>query len=54
MVPFVNTVLGGPAEWEENETVRRALEIRDGVVCNEKILSFQNRETDYPHRIVSA
>jgi len=54
VVPFVKTVLGGPAAWERNETVRRAIEIREGVVCNEKILSFQNRETDYPHRIVSA
>ena len=54
VVPFLKTVLGGPAAWDRNETVRRAIEIRDGVICNERILSFQNRETDYPHRIVSA
>ncbi len=54
VVPFVTTVLGGPAAWDRNETIRRAIEIREGVVCNETILSFQNRETDYPHRIVSA
>jgi alanine dehydrogenase len=53
VVPFVTTVLGGPAAWESNETIRRAIEIREGVVCNEKILNFQNREADYPHRIVS-
>ena len=52
VTPFVPTVLGGPAAWDGNETIRRAIEIREGVVCNETILSFQNRETDYPHRIV--
>ena len=53
VVPFVETVLGGPAAWEGNETVRRAIEIRDGEVRNEKILSFQNREKSYPHEFVS-
>ena len=53
VVLFVNSVLSGPAAWDGNETLRRAIEIRDGVVCNEAILSFQNREPDYPHRIVS-
>ena len=27
------------------------LEIRDGVVQNPRILSFQGREPDYPHRV---
>ena len=54
VVPFVKTVLDGPAAWDRNETIRRAIEIREGVVRNAKILSFQNRETDYPHRILSA
>ena len=29
--------------------MRRAIEIRDGEVQNEKILSFQGRSADYPH-----
>ena len=53
MVPFVETVLGGPDAWEGNETIRRAIEISDGVVRNEKILTFQNREADYPHGVKS-
>jgi hypothetical protein len=54
VVPFVGTVLGGPDAWEGNETIRRAIEIRDGVVGNDKALSFRNRERAYPHRIVPA
>ena len=43
------TVLAGPEAWDEDETIRRAIEIRDGVIQNPKILSFQNRSPEYPH-----
>ena len=36
--------------WEADETIRRAIEIRDGVVQNPKILSFQGRAATFPHR----
>ena len=32
-----------------DETIRRAIEIRDGVIQNKQILSFQGRSPDYPH-----
>jgi alanine dehydrogenase len=51
VVPFLRTVMEGPESWEPNETLRRAIEIRDGVIRNPKILSFQQRSTDYPHRL---
>jgi len=53
VLPFLETVMGGPASWDQNETIRRSIEIRDGVVQNEKILSFQKRAVDYPHAIPS-
>ena len=31
------------------ELVRRAIEIRDGVVLNPAVLEFQHREAAYPH-----
>ena len=49
LIPYLPIVMGGPASWKESETVRRAIEIRDGVVQNPKILSFQNRSAAYPH-----
>ena len=49
LLPFLPTVLGGPSGWENDETIRRAIEIRDGVVQNEAILSFQHRSPNYPH-----
>ena len=49
LTPYLPVVMGGPDKWAENETIRRAIEIKAGVVQNPKILSFQNRETTYPH-----
>jgi alanine dehydrogenase len=49
VVPFLESVMGGPEAWKRDETVRRAIEIRDGVIQNAKILRFQNRAADYPH-----
>ena len=42
--------MSGPDGWEGSETIRRAIEIRDGVVQNPRILSFQKRAPEYPHR----
>ncbi len=44
------TVMAGPEAWEADDTIRRAIELQDGVVRNEKILSFQGRDAEYPHR----
>ena len=47
--PYLAAVLAGPAGWEADETIRRAIEIREGVVQNPAILSFQHRALHYPH-----
>jgi hypothetical protein len=43
--------MAGPDSWKDNETIRRAIEIQDGIIQNSKILSFQNREETYPHLV---
>ena len=50
LMPFLRCVLDGPEAWDGNETIRRAIEIRDGVIQNPKILSFQDRSEEYPHQ----
>ena len=54
LMPFLRTVLEGPLAWEENATIRRATEIRDGRVLNPTILTFQGRTPDYPHAPIAA
>jgi alanine dehydrogenase len=49
LLPFLRTVMQGPSAWESNETISRAIEIRDGHVVNPNILAFQKRQADYPH-----
>ena len=49
LLPFLPTVMAGPSAWDGDETIRRAIEIRDGVIENPKILSFQDRAPEYPH-----
>jgi alanine dehydrogenase len=53
LLPFLDTVLAGPAAWDEDETISRAIEIREGRIVNESIVSFQKRSAEYPypHRI---
>ncbi|GAA4655623.1 N(5)-(carboxyethyl)ornithine synthase [Arthrobacter cryoconiti] len=49
LLPFLETVLGGPSAWKDNDTISRAIEINDGVICNPAILTFQHRQKSYPH-----
>jgi alanine dehydrogenase len=52
LLPHLATIMGGPESWDRDETIRRAIEIRDGVIQNPKILSFQSRAPEYPHKKV--
>jgi alanine dehydrogenase len=49
LLGFLRPVMDGPEAWESDVTIRRAIEIRGGVVQNPAILSFQGRAKDYPH-----
>lgn len=44
LLPHLETLLAGPAAWDKNPTIQRAIEIRDGAVLNRDILSFQHRD----------
>jgi alanine dehydrogenase len=52
LIRYLPVVMGGSDCWGKDETIRRAIEIRDGVVQNPKILSFQHRSSEYPHRVL--
>jgi alanine dehydrogenase len=49
LIVYLPTVLAGRDSWQKNETIRQAININGGVIQNDSILSFQNREPDYPH-----
>jgi alanine dehydrogenase len=49
VIPFLRPVMDGPAAWEADQTIRRAIEIRNGIIQNPAILGFQHRSAQYPH-----
>jgi hypothetical protein len=49
LIPHLRSVMTGPLAWDQDRTIRLAIEIRAGVVQNPKILSFQGRSVDHPH-----
>ncbi|MFC2081813.1 N(5)-(carboxyethyl)ornithine synthase [Candidatus Bipolaricaulota bacterium] len=49
LIVHLPTVIEGHESWQRNETIRRAVNIDAGVIRNPAILSFQNRQPDYPH-----
>ena len=49
LLTHLRTVLAGPSAWDRDETIRRAIEIRDGTIQNPHILAFQHRAPQYPH-----
>lgn len=51
LMPFIEIVMGGPAAWELDEPISRAIEIRAGSIINPAILEFQHRSAAYPHLV---
>ena len=49
VIAFLEDVARGPDGWASNESIRRAIEIRDGEIQNPRILSFQKRAPAWPH-----
>jgi hypothetical protein len=47
-------MVAGPAAWNDEPTIQRAIEIQDGVIKNPDVLLFQHRSAEYPHGIEPA
>ena len=51
LIPFLGRSCPDRPPGTRTLTIRRAIEIRDGVIQNPKILSFQSRAAEYPHLV---
>jgi alanine dehydrogenase len=49
IVPFLRTVLAGGPSWDADETISRAITVRDGLVVDPAILAFQGRDPEPPY-----
>ena len=52
-IVHLSTVVAGRAHWQESETIRQAININRGIIQKPAILSFQNRQPDYPHDAIN-
>jgi len=49
LIVHLPTVLGGQKSWQQNETIRQAININAGIIIKPDIISFQNRQEQYPY-----
>ena len=54
LIVYLPTILAGRDSWNKDETIRQAINIDRGLIQNSLILSFQNREADYPYNYIDA
>ncbi|MCK0131841.1 N(5)-(carboxyethyl)ornithine synthase [Flavobacteriaceae bacterium F08102] len=51
MIVHLPSVIAGETGWNENKTIKNAINIHHGVIIKDHILRFQHRNSDYPHDI---
>jgi len=54
LIVHLSTVVSGRDSWQENETIRRAINIDKGIIVKPAIISFQNRKSNYPYELVDS
>ncbi len=52
LLPFLPIVMKGEKAWEKDKTISKAIEIKEGIIQNQKIISFQKREKEYPYKLL--
>ena len=53
LIVHLPDVLAGYESWQQNETIRYAVNLDAGVIKKPDIISFQNREASYPHAVIN-
>ncbi len=49
LIVHLPTVVAGREQWQQNETIRQAVNIDEGVIKKPDIISFQKRQSFYPY-----
>ncbi len=49
LIVYLPAVVAGRDGWQQNETIRRAVNIDEGVILKPTVLSLQKRQPHYPH-----
>ncbi|MBL1214786.1 MAG: NAD(P) transhydrogenase subunit alpha [Ignavibacteriae bacterium] len=52
LIIYLPTILGGHKSWMKDPTIQKAINIDEGVIKKNSVLTFQNRMPEYPHNFV--
>ena len=52
LIVYLQTILDGHKSWMEDSTIKNAINTDKGVIKKESVLTFQNRKSNYPHKII--
>ena len=52
LLPFLPIVMKGEKAWGKDKTISKSIEINNGIIQNQKIISFQKREKEYPYKLL--
>ncbi|WP_430935464.1 N(5)-(carboxyethyl)ornithine synthase [Saccharicrinis sp. 156] len=53
LIIYLSAIIEGRKGWMKNSTIRKAINIDQGVIVKESVLTFQNRMSNYPHNFNS-
>jgi len=54
LIVYLPTILDGHKSWMKNPTIQKAINTDKGVIKKESVLTFQNREPNYPHDFIKS
>ncbi len=54
LIVYLSTILEGRKSWMKNRTIQKAINIDNGVIKKESVLTFQNRMPNYPHNFIKS
>ncbi len=49
---YLSAILEGQNSWMNNTTIQKAINVDEGVIVKESVLTFQNRMVGYPHDFI--
>lgn len=52
LIVYLPTILGGHDSWMKDTTINKAINVDEGVVVKESVLTFQKRMQNYPHEFI--
>jgi alanine dehydrogenase len=52
-LPFLEDIIGGSDAWIKNKVLANAIRIYNGFITDKKIIEFQNRENQYPYKVIT-